>query len=60
MFEYVSSFGGATGLPAGAHLPGIPNTTKIIYEWIVERVGLVKYGAPPTFTELVSCGGTCP
>jgi hypothetical protein len=56
----VSTFGGITGL-AGAQIPHIPSTTKTIYEWIVEKVGLVKYGpANGPFTQLVSCGTTCP
>jgi hypothetical protein len=58
----VSTFGGIAGLPGGVQIPNIPSTTKTIYEWIVERVGLVKYGpAPGPFTQLVSCGTSiCP
>jgi hypothetical protein len=57
----VSTFGGVTGLPNGMHFPPVPSTTKTIFEWIVEKVGLVKYGpANGPFTQLVSCGTTCP
>lgn len=56
----VSSFGGVSGLPAGMHFPTVPTTTKTIDEWIVQNVGLVKYGSNGQFTQLVSCGTTCP
>jgi hypothetical protein len=57
-----TTLGSITGVPSGVHFPPIPPSTSTIYEWIVEKVGLVQYGpASGPFTKLINCGTTpCP